>query len=105
MDISKVSTTKMTTKGQVVIPEEIRDYMNLKPGVKFVVLTIGDSIMLKPIIMPDREYLRGLLEQSRAWAKENNFTEEDLAETIAEVRAENRKRLAKKLSKSSKRRG
>ena len=47
-----LSTTKLSSKGQVVIPEEVREAMGLEPGVQFVVVYEGDSIMLKVISPP-----------------------------------------------------
>ena len=49
MSLSPISTTKMSSKGQVVIPEEIRDYLELENGSKFIVMTVDDSIILKKI--------------------------------------------------------
>ena len=40
--MSSVSTTKMSSKGQVVIPEEVRKALNLQTGTQFVVLGEGD---------------------------------------------------------------
>jgi len=40
---------KMSSKGQVVIPKEIRDSLALKPGVKFNVRLDGKKIILEPI--------------------------------------------------------
>jgi AbrB family looped-hinge helix DNA binding protein len=37
-----VATTKMSSKGQVVIPEQVRKSMNLQPGTRFVVLGEGE---------------------------------------------------------------
>jgi len=37
----------MTTKGQVVIPREIRDAMGLRPGTRLRVETNGDVITLR----------------------------------------------------------
>ncbi len=39
--MSNVSTTKLSSKGQVVIPEDIRKKLNLKTGTRFVV--VGDK--------------------------------------------------------------
>ncbi len=41
--------TKMTSKGQVVIPQEIRMHNKIKTGEKFIVYDLDDSIVLKRI--------------------------------------------------------
>ncbi|MBW2034796.1 MAG: AbrB/MazE/SpoVT family DNA-binding domain-containing protein [Deltaproteobacteria bacterium] len=47
-----VSTTKMSSKGQVVIPENIRKQLNLKAGAQFVVVGEKDVVILKNIAPP-----------------------------------------------------
>ena len=37
-----LATTRLSSKGQVVIPEEIRTALGLGPGTRFVVLSEGD---------------------------------------------------------------
>ncbi|HLD49471.1 MAG TPA: AbrB/MazE/SpoVT family DNA-binding domain-containing protein [archaeon] len=44
-----IETTSMSTKGQVVIPEDIRKSMHLKPGTKFIVMGSDNTVMLKKI--------------------------------------------------------
>ena len=39
------ATTKMSSKGQVVIPEEIRRRLKLKTGAQFVVIGEDDVVM------------------------------------------------------------
>ena len=38
--MATLATTKMSSKGQVVIPEDVRKRLNLKAGTQFVV--VGD---------------------------------------------------------------
>ncbi len=47
-----LATTKMSSKGQVVIPEEIRKTLNLTEGNQFVVLGEKDVIILKIVTPP-----------------------------------------------------
>ena len=44
-----LSTTKMSSKGQVVIPEEIRKRLNLHSGMQFVVVGEDNVVILKAI--------------------------------------------------------
>lgn len=107
-NISDVSTTKMTSKGQVVIPEEIREHMNLEPGVKFLIMASEDSIIFKKINPLPKSDIRALLVKSHAMAKEYGITEDDILQDIAEVRRMRRIKTgsgsaAKKLVSNSKR--
>ena len=49
---SPVSTTKMSSKGQVVIPEQVREQLALEPGSQFVVVGDKDVVILKRIVAP-----------------------------------------------------
>lgn len=44
-----IDTTKLTVRGQLVIPKSIREKMNLKEGDRFIVISATDSIILKKI--------------------------------------------------------
>lgn len=47
--MSELATTKMSSKGQVVIPEDIRKRLGLEAGSQFVVVAGKDAIILKTI--------------------------------------------------------
>lgn len=85
--MSDISTTKMTSKGQVVIPEEIREYMHLESGAKFIVMATNDSIIFKKVTPIPQKDVKLLLKASRAIAKKYKFKEKDIPSIIAEVRA------------------
>lgn len=42
--------TRLSSKGQVVIPRQIRQSHGWKPGVCFSVIDEGDAIILKPSV-------------------------------------------------------
>jgi len=44
-----METVKLSTKGQIVIPKDIRESHHLAAGTEFVIAFIGDEIRLKPI--------------------------------------------------------
>ena len=81
-----LSTTKLSSKGQVVIPEDIREAMGLEPGVQFVVVYQGDSIMLKVISPPSMKKLRSLRDKVRQQAKKVGLSSADLQSAISESR-------------------
>jgi AbrB family looped-hinge helix DNA binding protein len=42
------ATTRLSAKGQVVIPKEVRDSRQWAPGTEFTVIERPDGILLKP---------------------------------------------------------
>lgn len=92
---SGVSTTKMTSKGQVVIPEEIRDYMHLESGAKFIVMATDDSIVFKKINPIPADDLKALLKSSQRLANQYNLQEPDILKTVQQVRAKKKQKRTK----------
>lgn len=80
------ATTKMSSRGQVVIPEAVRNEMGLKPGSKFVVLWHDDVVMLKVISPPSREEFTVLQKrlQQQAWKK--GLKRKDISKAITKIR-------------------
>lgn len=84
--MAKVSTTKMSSKGQVVIPENIRKQLNLKAGAKFIVLGEKDIVILKNISPPSMDEFNSLIAQARKKAKKAGLKKSDIKDTIAQAR-------------------
>ena len=70
----KPSTTKMSSKGQVVIPEEIRNQLGLVPGTQFVVVGDRDVVILKALNPPSLSDFDGLISEARRQAKRAGLT-------------------------------
>ena len=45
----RMDTTKLSSKGQVVLPSSIRSARNWKPGVEFSVHDTPEGVLLKPL--------------------------------------------------------
>jgi AbrB family looped-hinge helix DNA binding protein len=88
--MSTLATTKMTSKGQVVIPEAIRKELNLEAGNQFVVLAHDDTVILKTIKPPSVDEFKSMLKKVQKQAKEAGMKKSDLAGAIKAVRTENR---------------
>lgn len=56
-----VETIKMSSKGQIVIPQTIRDALSAIEGTLFAVVHSGEAIILKKISTPSQEELFGEL--------------------------------------------
>jgi AbrB family looped-hinge helix DNA binding protein len=81
-----VATTKLSSKGQVVIPESIRKSLRLKEGDQFVVMGQGDSVIFKAITPPSLDQLDGLLAKARLAARKAGLRPSDVKAAIARVR-------------------
>jgi AbrB family looped-hinge helix DNA binding protein len=44
-----METTKLSSKGQIVLPRSIRNARNLRPGTEFSVEETADGILLRPL--------------------------------------------------------
>jgi len=56
-----VETIKMSSKGQVVIPQDIREELHMHEGTVFAVVGSKDTIVLKKIATPSKaELLKGI---------------------------------------------
>lgn len=84
--MSEVEFTKLSSKGQVVIPQDIRRELHLKEGTPFAVEVQKGTILLKKIELPRVKTWSEVTRPFREAAKKANFTREDLDRLIAEVR-------------------
>lgn len=81
-----LTTTRMSSKGQVVIPEDIRKQLNLKEGARFIVVGQKDVVILKAIEEPSIDEFDGLIQQARAAAKKAGLKRADINAAIAKAR-------------------
>jgi len=83
----KPATTKMSSKGQVVIPEEIRKRLGLEAGAQFVVVADKDTVIMKAISPPAMEEFDSLLAEARKQARKAGMKQADVESIISEVRS------------------
>ena len=76
----------MSSKGQVVIPEAIRERLGLKAGSHFVVVAADGAVVLKPIVSPVLDDLASLLSEARRRARSAGVKRGDVEEAIRRVR-------------------
>ena len=67
--MAPVATTKLSSKGQVVIPEEVRNQLGLKAGDQFVAVGEGARLFLKPSFLLQSKISTPLLKklESKPW--------------------------------------
>lgn len=85
--MAELATTKMSSKGQVVIPEEIRKRLGLEAGTQFVVLADEGTVIMKAISPPSMDEFDDLVEEARMQARKAGLKQADLDSIIAEVRS------------------
>jgi AbrB family looped-hinge helix DNA binding protein len=84
--MNQLATTKLSSKGQVVIPEEIREKMQLHTGDQFIVIAEKDVVILKVITCPDLSEYSELIGITREVAKKVGLTKKDIKDAIVETR-------------------
>ncbi len=82
--------TRLSERGQIVIPTELRKSMNLKEGERFIIMGVGDTIVLRKLeLSQERLRLKKLIRESREKARRAGFSEEQVTDLIRETRTVN----------------
>lgn len=81
-----VATTRMSSKGQVVIPEDVRKALGLEAGAQFVVMGDGDTVVLKRIAAPAKSELRAMIGKVRSHARRAGIRPSDVKGAIQRAR-------------------
>ena len=84
--MSSIATTKMSSRGQVVIPEKIRERLKLKPGTEFVIIAKGDVVLFKKVSPPGWEQFDALIREARRQARVSALTPAALKRAISRAR-------------------
>ena len=82
-----VTTTRLSSKGQVVIPEAIRRRLGLDPGAEFVVLGDDDTIVLQRVRAPAMQDFDAIVARARGAARRAGMRQSDVAAAIEAVRS------------------
>ena len=83
--------TSVSSKGQVVIPGNIRTRLGISAGARMMVMTDGENVLMKPIAAPHAEEFSALVKESQKAAKAAGLTKADLQAAIVEVRPAHRR--------------
>jgi AbrB family looped-hinge helix DNA binding protein len=83
----EIELTKISSKGQVVIPQRVREKLNLRDGETLAVSTEDDILVLKKIKNPLEDDLETLNEIKEAWkeieeGKYKRLTSDDFLKEI-----------------------
>jgi antitoxin PrlF len=89
--MSAVEIASLSSKGQIVIPNSIRNELKVGTGSKFAVISDGRNILLKPIERPKKEEFDSLLRRSRSYARRTGLKKSDVTKAIVRARRERRR--------------
>ena len=79
--------TRLSEKGQIVIPNELRKEMGLREGTRFIVMGLEDTIILRRLeLSQERIRLKRLLGRSRKMAEKVGFTVKEVDRLIHSFR-------------------
>lgn len=85
-----VTTTKMSSKGQIVIPQNVRDHIQATEGTLFAVTSSKDSVLLKKIHTPSKETLikdlKKIAKEGRKRAQKLGIRQRDIPELVHKAR-------------------
>jgi AbrB family looped-hinge helix DNA binding protein len=81
-----IETTKMSSKGQIVIPEETRNRLGLKAGDRFLVMGDRDVVILKTLSIPSLSEFDELIKEARKQAKAAGLKRSDIVKATANSR-------------------
>jgi len=88
--VMKMEITSMSSRGQVVIPQAIREQLGLVEGEKLAVICEGDTVLLKKIPTLTIDTFNELLRKTHEFAREKHIKPSDVRAAIRQVRHEGR---------------
>lgn len=86
------ATARMSSKGQLVIPDVVRTALGLESGQQFVILSYNDLVILKKVHPPVAKDFRALLVRASKAARKAGITTNGVKEAVKEVRRSKPKR-------------
>ena len=86
VSMSTLATTRMSSKGQVVIPEQVRTRLGLETGARFVVVGENDVVILKTISPPSMRDFDSIIRRARQQARASGMKPSDVTAAVAKVR-------------------
>ncbi len=88
--MADVEFTKLSSKGQIVIPQSVREELKLDEGTAFAVLAKKDTILLKKIKMPKVKSWEEITKPLKEAAKKAGLMEEEVPIIVHRFRAKRR---------------
>lgn len=81
--INDMEFVKMSTKGQLVVPQDIRAMEKLEPGERFVALPIENGVLFKRIDIPKMKFkFESLAKEIERKFKKQKIRKSDVKEAV-----------------------
>ncbi len=80
--MSDVILTRMSSKGQIVIPKALRELLDIKEGEVFALFGEDDTLILKRVDLPTGEELETLLRWGSEHARKRRIKRADVIKAI-----------------------
>jgi len=84
--MENIEITSVSSRGQVVIPQSLRDKLKIREGEKFVVIGENNTIVLRKLEMPSFKGFDKLVAKTREFAKKNELKESDVEQAVKNAR-------------------
>jgi len=83
MKADDIELVKMSTKGQLVVPQDIREVSHLMPGERFVAFPVNEGVLFKRIEIPKVKLdFESLSKEVESQFKKSKIKKNDLKEAI-----------------------
>jgi len=76
----------MSSRGQVVIPEQVRKRLHLEPGTAFVVLAKGNTIVLQRLAEPPWKEFDAMAREARRQGRHVDLAMQSLHKALRKIR-------------------
>lgn len=81
--MAETELVKMSPKGQLVVPQEIREIEHFQPGDRFIPFPVREGILFKKIKIPDAKVeFEKLAKEIESQFKKRNVSPQDVAEAV-----------------------
>ena len=82
-----MEVTKVSTKGQVVIPQGIRKELGIESGTSMLVIKMKDYVVLRKMNMPNvRQAFKSIAKEIENQFKNNKITRKDIDGAVSWAR-------------------
>jgi AbrB family looped-hinge helix DNA binding protein len=84
--MGEVMITRLSSKGQIVLPKVLRETLDLKSGEIFAMFGEDNTIVLKKIELPSEEEFEKLLKWGQKYAKKFKISKKDVMKAVEDAR-------------------